>query len=139
MRIIKFRGKRVDNGEWVYGSLRTDYLTKEVENGGCVCYISNQSRYSRDFNLEQVHPETVGQYTGLIDRNGKEIYEGDLLSANFVSAKNLKAIHCIMTFNEATACFEAQQYWANQDKWLSLSSGHNYYLYEIIGNIHDNT
>ncbi len=138
MRAIKFRGKRVDNNDWVYGDLFTSH---EEHHSPSVSIASNKFNplgYGSK-TWHQVHPETVGQFTGLIDRNGKEIYEVGLLSANFISANNLKAIHCIMTFNEATACFEAQQYWANQDKWLSLSSGHNYYLYEIIGNIHENT
>ena len=71
MREILFRGKRLYNGEWVYG----DLLTKD-KNGNYCPRIKNSESYPFSF---QVDPATVGQYIGLTDKNGNKIFEGDIL------------------------------------------------------------
>lgn len=74
MREILFRGKRVDNGGWAYGSLIIE--TNPFDKDMVMTHI-----YDNFYNEILVDPRTIGQYTGLCDRNGTKIFEGDILHA----------------------------------------------------------
>ena len=117
MREILFRGKRTDDGEWMYGNLT-------VWRDGSASIDEVPSGTSP---LHAVDPETVGQYTGLTgtDKNGKKIFEGDIVKWDGEEISNIR--YCDGVYRLCNA------------KGYYGVSLHNHFSYvEVIGNIHDN-
>ena len=124
MREILFRGKLIDNGEWVQGSLFSEGTRIEIVRGTC-----NNIGIE---GVEVIH-ETVGQYTGLTDKNGKKIFEWDVLQFNY-TGKN----HGVE--GKATVIFEHGKFgvlWGLHKEFVCLDGFANTTI-EVIGNIHDN-
>lgn len=138
MREIKFRGKRIDNGEWVYGYYFIE--ERDIEDGIIWRDIPQiQQRYGDHFQYFDVDLATVGQYTGLKDKNGKEIYEGDIVEAKDPYKYNSKEIFytCEVVFTEGAAFMLKHTY----ENWGTV--GIRYFglrdmELEVIGNIYEN-
>lgn len=121
MREILFRGKREDNGEWFEGGLvhRTLYYGDPCDD----YVIVENAEFDYDYyEAHTVIPETVGQFTGLTDKNGKKIFEGDIVKHEYGAVKEVK--YCRGFFFPFVAFPE----------YRCLSADNC----EVIGNIHDN-
>lgn len=128
MREILFRGKSEDNGEWVYGYYacigKHHYiLTGKLNLIGAV-----------NFEHYLVIPETVGQYTGLTDKNGKKIFEGDIIGTDIARP------YLIVEFRDGCFMFNCNDGGKDYyDIMLPIfEEAQTEYKYgEVIGNIHD--
>lgn len=127
---IKFKAKRLDNGEWIYGSLiRSTAGIKE--RAYIVDYFSSMS----DYNVIGVDPSTVCQFTGLKDCEGNEVWEGDVLLNT-----NSGSQYTVMYSDYGSAFFIRKNKTVNNDMYLFELSDIDKCIafFEVIGNKFDN-
>lgn len=127
-REIKFRGRQLSTGKFIYGDLVHDNVD------GFYVYPMDCNGLFRD---NRVVPETVGQYTGLHDKNGKEIYEGDIVTIMRTPEKRQKSVltrHIVTCHNVCDWVFESL---ANEVLGLVMANHFDAYRLEVIGNIFD--
>lgn len=136
MREILFRGKRMDNGEWVYGWLGSLHCcnaqTKEIQS---VYFTEITESFACRLNVI-VDYKTVGQYTGFTDKNGVKIFEGDIISYFNKDILNSEVIYkngCFM-FRFLSEYTQRMRQSKQEPIFGNVSV-----CGEIIGNIHDNS
>ena len=127
MKEILFRGKRIDNGEWVEGYLiacASKAFIVDASDKTSLRSATTGREDKYDWRSIRDDPATIGQYTGLVDKNGKKIFEGDIV-------KQRNEIGTI--YYERNYCTFAIVLKRNADLFQHIK-----YKCEIIGNIHDN-
>lgn len=124
MREIIFRAKRKDNGEWIYGDL-VHWWGRHNTKPDIQIY-NNVQRFN-------VIPETVGQFTGLTDKNGKRIFEGDIVEWIIRWEHNINGVKGIDNVIYKNNHFELE----HEPPFLDLYGGEGF-IAEVIGNIHEN-
>lgn len=132
MREILFRGKRTDNGEWVYGN---------YNNVNGKAYIFPEDA-TDSYDNYQVDPATVGQYTGVVDRNGKQVFEDDIIGYTDTDTGKTKIFGVVKWYYEGN-------FYINTDTYCNYTSDNDcanvgYMMNRattkllVLGNIHDN-
>ena len=154
MREILFRGKRVDNGEWVEGC----GIIATEQWASIFVVIDDLETNSADIEEYEVISETVGEYTGLTDKNGKKIFEGDI-----IRYAELYEYNCYIESLDNSEAYDNVDFgdiWTVDEVGYGIKLGypafdlncHDFevnglselnesgdYFYEVIGNIHDNS
>lgn len=143
-RIIKFRGRDA-SGTWFFGDLH-QWNNGEVYIGVHGSVWTDDGMNSQSYSsINEIDPETVGQFTGLYDKNDKEIYEGDIV---YILMKDGSDCHCVIGYDIDNLAFGIMDEYAYRSKMQGRNRNfdngfmHRLYkdslIFEVRGNIHDN-
>ena len=137
MRTIKFRGKNEKNGEWEHGFFAYLHIPDKIDSGQITIgyqsipsIFNDGEGYREGSYWKTVVQKTVGQFTGAFDCEGREIYEGDILSACYGHSPNITEVTGMVEF---VHCGFALRFGKDAGVWLD-----QLIHAEIVGNIHDN-
>lgn len=110
MRVIKFRGYNRKNNQWLYGS--------HVKNRGAHFVCPDEFAEEKTWEDYEVDPESVGQFTGMVDELSNEVYEGDVVKIR----ESMGCISCIVVYYEGSFCV------ATDEEYKHLLNGEHPYL-----------
>lgn len=127
MREILFRGERVDNGEWVYGSFIPD-LCELLYGNKLDGFIKPFGKIRKERLMVEVDRKTVGQYTGLRDKNSTRIFEADIVKVYDVYCN--ETVVGVVEFCDGSFRIYDKDF-TSYDRWM-------YCKVEVIGNVFDN-
>ena len=132
MREIKFRGISKNNNRWIYGFLSIDKNSAKMD--GFPHYISRSSGYLP----VEVVPKSVGQYTGLKDRNGTEIYDGDYIRYSMRTINGSIYTHVCRVFQHESGTWRIEGYREDNHSYETKGTVYATHLIcEVIGNIYE--
>ena len=125
IREVIFRGKRLDDGKWLQGDLRQFKAGMYIES-----FRADGCKLNYD-----VDPKTVGQFTGLTDKNGKKIFEGDIVAYDVEEEGVRYTDYAVIEWSKNGMRYAVKWGRGYADEWLEKSDESSF---RVAGNIHDN-